>query len=200
MPRGRYIWLVGPDGSGKSTIASGVDPGTAEVVYWRAGVLPMARQVVGKSVESGVNSRPHDREPDAPLRALARLAYYAADNVLGYWLRVRPALRRGSHVIVDRGWIDMVVDPRRYGLASGTAARIIMGFLPSPDAVVLAQVAPETAHARKPELPTHEIARQYARWASLGAGMRGFHVIDNEQPPTDAVADFNDLLHRLSAP
>jgi thymidylate kinase len=197
--RGSYVWLVGPDGAGKSTVASGIDPGTTEVVYWRAGVLPMARQIVGKPVEAGVNSQPHDREPDSSVRAMARLTYYAIDNALGYWFRVRPALRRGSNVLVDRGWIDMVVDPRRYGFSSGRPARMIMRLLPAPDAVVLTKVSPQTAHSRKPELPLEEIARQYAQWANLGAGMRNFHVIDNEQPSTDAVAAFNELLDRLRA-
>lgn len=199
--RGSYIWLVGPDGSGKSTLASSVEPEDTEIVYWRASVLPMAKQLVGRPADREVNSTPHARTPDGAGRALVRLLYYAVDNVLGYWFRVRPAVRAGRNFVVDRGWADMTVDHRRYGLSSPRLPRALMGLLPRPDAVVLVRVDPRTAHARKPELSIEEIERQYRQWDNLRLrGVRRIEI-DNEHSPgaaADQMARALDELRRTS--
>ncbi|MCW2797048.1 MAG: Thymidylate kinaselike protein [Nocardioides sp.] len=195
--RGTYIWLVGPDGSGKSTLAAGVDPDDSEIVYWRASVLPMAKQLIGQSMDSDVNSTPHARQPDRAARALARLLYYAVDNVLGYWFRVRPVVKTGRNIIVDRGWADMTVDSRRYGFASPRLPRVLMRVLPRPDALVVVRVAARTAHERKPELSIEEIERQYRQWDLLHLrGVRKIEI-DNECSPHLAAEQFGRAIDDL---
>lgn len=193
---GAYVWLVGPDGSGKSTLASGL-PDDVLIKYWRVGVLPMARQIAGKAPSTEINTDPHSRKPDPAFRAAARLLYYAFDNVLGHLLVVNPARRRGTTVVVDRGWADMVVDPRRYGLRNPRLARLIGQILPRPDAIIVAAVDPATAHSRKPELPVGEIARQYQKWQSLRWSNVPIVTIDNEGSPEASIQALDVLLMEL---
>jgi hypothetical protein len=141
----------------------------------------MAGAVAGRRVEEGVNSRPHDLQANNRLKATARVAWYFADYLLGYLVAIRPTTRRGRTFIIERGWGDMVVDFRRYGLRSPRLPLLLLRLMPQPDVVFVVSVPPATARERKPELPEDEIRRQYEEWHALP--MRSSKaVIDNRLP------------------
>jgi thymidylate kinase len=197
LTEARYVWLVGPDGSGKSSIADELATAGTVVHYWRPGALPMAMELVGRVPEPGVNSRPHDRHPDSLPRALARGVYYALDYLLGYYTVVRPSLRAGSHVVIDRGWADMVVDPRRYGFASARIPSLLMRLVRKPDALAVVRVDPHVAHERKPELSPEEIARQYDTWEAIDVRPAVKISVDNHGPLEHSVRQLRTALGGL---
>jgi thymidylate kinase len=183
LRRGRYVWVVGPDGCGKSSVAASLASSTGAVhLYWRPGLLPMAREAIGRPRVEGVNTRPHEVLANSPLRQAARLTYYLIDYVAGYWLKLRPELRSGRDVIIERAWADMSVDWRRYGLRGTEPVRRLGRLVHEPDVVLVVRVAPEEAHRRKPELPVGEIRRQYAAWRAYPFRRAAVHVLDNDVP------------------
>ena len=67
-----------------------------------------------RSVPDVPVTEPHRDPPYHPLASLAKTAYLLVDVWLGWRLRIRPFVRRGGWVIIERGWWDIAVDPLRY--------------------------------------------------------------------------------------
>lgn len=191
--RGAIVAIVGPDGSGKSTLAAALALRTgAEHRYVRIGPLPWPGRLTGKPLGKEITSAPQARRRDGTVKAVLRLLYYWVDAWIG-WARVRST---GEAVVVERGHLDLAVDPRRYGFADGPLFRTFIGFFPRFDLLIVLDCASESV-SRKQELLIEEAERQTVTWKAL---RRGFHdrlVVDGEQPPAEllrqAAARFRQL-------
>jgi len=169
------VAVVGPDGVGKSSLIEELarqdDLVFNDVVvrHWRPALLPQLGSLVGRKLpaETSDGLRP-PRRTKGRLHWL-RISYYAADTLLGTFLKDRVAASRQKLIIYDRCFLDMAVDPLRYGLASSRGVLGLWRFLPKPDLIVLLHDSPERVDVRKPEMPQPEIERQLAVWGGLSA-------------------------------
>lgn len=187
---GDRVLIVGPDGSGKSTLATALAERVSGVhIYWRPGMLPMAGRIVGKRLEPGVNHDPHGQKLNSPIRSAVRVLYYLVDFTLGDLVRLRFGAHHRDVVVVERGWLDMIIDPQRYRLRSNRLCSLLQPLVPKADLLVLVVVPPEVAYARKAELPLHEIERQYMAWRSLDRGFRNRIELDGQAPVGSALAE-----------
>lgn len=193
-PRGLVLCLVGPDGAGKSTLAAQL---TAELRtraievrhdYWRPGLLPMPGRLVGKPAP-GLVTDPHGRPPHGRVKASLRLLHYFLDFRLGYWAIYRPLLRRGGVVVVERGWQDLLVDPRRYLMPFRQPAAVLAHLLPRPDVIAILAAPVDDLHARKQELTRAEIDRQLAAWRRQARARHGVIELDVREPPARLVEE-----------
>ena len=175
----RYAWrsgltvaLVGPDGVGKSSVAAALETVDRSVFtdvhvrHWRPGLLPDLGRLA--------RLRPkHDGGgPVAPRRRAGRfywprLLYYSLDFWLGHHLKDRWLLGRQVLLLYDRAFLDMLVDPVRYGLGSTSGMMSLWRMLPKPDLIIVLRDDPERVHARKPELGVAEVHRQLEAWHAL---------------------------------
>lgn len=170
--RGSFVVVVGPDGTGKSTLARGLIAASRDDfarvlhIHWRPGLLPRAGSIVG--AEAGDPTQPHARPPHGRVLSVALLAYDWIDFFLGTWLRIVPVRTRGGLVVMERGWFDMAVDPRRYRLDVPYRIVEMLGrLLPSPDTALILEADPQVLHDRKAELPIRELTRQSGRWREI---------------------------------
>jgi thymidylate kinase len=95
------------------------------------------------------------------LLSAARLAKNVTLANLTYWLRIRPLLRQGCLVMVDRYFYNYYLDPvsvKYYGPAWLLAAA--SRLFPAPEAVVTLSAPPEVLLQRKQELAKTEIYEQ----------------------------------------
>jgi thymidylate kinase len=196
---GVYVLVAGPDGTGKSTLVRGLTElggqqfRAVRTMHWRPGVLPRLGGLAGREAPDA--ARPHDRPPYGPLLSLVRLVYYWLDQVVGFWLAISPCRRRGGLVVMERGYWDMLVDPRRYRLGSPPAITRLLGpLVPRPDLTVVLGGDPAVIADRKSELPAAEIARQLGCWRRL-ARHRPTLLLDD--PLTEREV-FDQVARRLS--
>lgn len=173
---GVVVVVTGPDGSGKTEVAQRlVDKVLAPPVlhlHHRPALLP------SRTRHDGPVTEPHAQVPYPVWLSALKLIYLWADFVAGWWLRVRPVVGRGGSVVLERGWWDLAVDPRRYRLAPlGGMVRLLGAVLPRPDVTLVLTADPAILLARKQELPAQELQRQVATWQALAAGpMRAVEI------------------------
>jgi hypothetical protein len=208
QPTGMFILVVGPDGSGKSSVAEALPAVCTgpfrrwQHFHWRPGLLPRAGALFG--VPLGDPSDPHARPSHGVLASVASLGYHWLDFFLGGWLWIMPLKFRSGLVVVERGWWDIAIDPRRYRIAAPPAlVRMLGGLLPHPDLVIALEAPSDVLTARKSEIEPVELERQTRAWRSLALPHTKQVLLDATRPKTEVEATareavFSALTQRAS--
>jgi thymidylate kinase len=205
QPTGLMVYVVGPDGSGKTTFTESLLGETKtffrrhKLVHWTPGVLPPVSRLLRR--EPGDTSTPHARHPHSRAKSAAALVYYWLDNVIGGWGPLRYTRRRTGLVLVERGWWDMVVDPVRYRIAASPWAITLLGkSLPSPDLIFVLDAPANVFVSRKDEVPEAEVQRQVTAWRELAPTVGDTVLLDARKSPPEVVSDAREhLAQRLES-
>jgi len=187
---GVFVVVLGPDGSGKSTIINKVahslciDRAIIPVFtfHWRPQFLKT------KSVIKIVTD-PHSKPPRSRITSLVKLIYLIVVFNLGYLIKIRRLLHRDGIVIFDRYYHDILVDSQRYRLQAPLwLTRLISKTIPSPDLWILLDAPPEVLQSRKQEVSFEETKRQRNEYLYLIKHLHNGVVVDASQLP-DLVAE-----------
>lgn len=142
--KGRFIVLVGIDGSGKSSLLASVDvPGLTRTSWRDLRGCEMSSALVPEA-PTAIKSR---------LTGLARAMFIGGHFVAQYEQLVRPELERGRDVLLDSYWYKVLAKERILGELHPALTELCL-LLPVPDAVILVEVEPSTAFIRKRGRPT----------------------------------------------
>lgn len=192
-PTGWVMLVVGPDGSGKSSLAGSLLRRLEGVfrrevrIHWRPGLLPRPGRLFGRAEADA--SEPHSRSPYGRALSVGLLGYHWLDFFLGGWLRVGLMRLKSTLVIQERGWWDIAVDPRRYRLnVPPRIVRALGKLLPRPDVVLVLEASPEILSSRKAELTRGELTRQMTAWRRVLPGRTTIVRLDTSRP-LEEVAD-----------
>jgi dTMP kinase len=140
---GRLIAVSGVDGSGKSTLVSGLVgrlAGRGLTVHSLPALKPRDRSPVGWALRI-----PQPGDADARERWIA--GYFTLVLASNAAEVVAPALERGEWVVADRWALDHVANQRSFGLDLQEWTSWLKA-LPQPDVHLLVDVPPETAARR----------------------------------------------------
>lgn len=169
-PKGEFISVSGPDGSGKTTVLNlatvqlgklfGSRP--ENVGHFRPGIVPRIADIAKKAgVLSAVDENygsPHRAKPSGSLGSLLRLGYYLVDYIAGYWKKIRPALVRRELVVYDRYCFDLIADPARSRISlPAWIRRIALALVPLPHTAFFVHVPSAVVRQRKQELSAEAI-------------------------------------------
>lgn len=195
---GRFVALVGPDGTGKTTVAELLTAqwaGPTTYVHFRPALNgPLAR----RPSDLPDVPMPKTTDPGPRWQGWLRLVRSLGLFWLGYWRRLRPALRNDGLVVADRWGFGYAAQPAalRFG-GPAWLGRLAVRLLPQPDLTVNLTASPAVVRARKAELSCGQIGAELERWARLPIS-RLAHV-DAERPADEVAADIMALLRTEGA-
>ncbi len=217
-PTGLMVAFLGVDGAGKSTviarIAQDLDPafrGTKQyhkrsfpsVRKWteryRARHRPDKRKDESVSVHKDASvalNGPHALPPRKLLASLAKLGFVWIDyTLLGYVMDIYPHLIRGTLVLFDRHYHDLLVDPRRYRYGGPLwLARTVGRLLPRTQLVILLDAPPDVLYSRRQEFSFEEIARQREAYLQMARSLPNGYVVDASKPLDEVVARVEQII------
>jgi thymidylate kinase len=211
-PPGMFAALLGPDGSGKTTIAERTyeilrkiyrsDDGC--LIHWRPGVLPQLNRLFSKiTLKKGKGKndiRPMKSNPSGFIPSLFRLIYYSLDYLFGFFLFIRPKLHRGKLVIFDRYYYNFIVDPYRSKISLPKFIRyFFMIFIPKPDVVICLENDPTTILTRKQELSIEELKQQINDYRNLTLKLPNGYVVNGDESIAGVTNEVIDIILKKQA-
>ena len=187
-PRGVFAAFLGPDGSGKSTLTDLLVErlgGHADVlkvhrVYLGSGqpllwTRKLTRRLHGKTGPRAA-AKPATARDVSPRRLRGPL-HVMADEILRYWVQVRPRLAPHGVVLVDRYAYD-VLRVNNHTVQRPWFRRLAVAIIPSPQVTFLLEGDPEVITARKQELTVAETTRQLHAYRKLAGLVPNFHPLE----------------------
>lgn len=207
-PNGIFIVLLGPDGSGKSTIANGMILSMKKLFpessyyHGRFGIIPDSRfflnialKFIGKRSlpnSEEIKSASRITEPYGMSKAFMYIVYYIVDYILGYFVIVRTHAI-GDIIIFDRYFFDYFVQPH-FRNVPRCILRFLTQVIPSPDMIIYLKCAPEEIHRRKPELRPEEIKRQQEAVETTFSNMSNFIEIKTNNDAQTTIMQLSGII------
>lgn len=166
---GIFMVFIGPDGSGKTTIAKAIleDEEIRKLFqlknyfHGRFSYLPELKAIVSffnKNIKKDSNSVNFSPDEFGILRAIIYPVYYSLDYLIGHFL-IRKIKAYYSIVIFDRYFYDYFIQ-KKYAKCPRWLLSLIAKIIPKPDLVIYLKNDPEIIYTRKEDLPMKEIKRQ----------------------------------------
>jgi hypothetical protein len=167
MVHSKYIIILGPDGSGKTTLSDKLaekikaEKRSVKRINFSFGIMPPISSVLRRKKHKYLPEGETNSGMVVPLPLVISVLlaiWYGIDHLLGHW-RLRYTLNQ-EIVIFARSYHDFLYQ-RAYLNLPPFIPRLFLALGPKPDLLMTPFRDPQVINENKPELTTVEIARQY---------------------------------------
>jgi thymidylate kinase len=178
--------ILGPDGAGKSSVIVGLADHLSQ-----SGLAARVRHLKPRMVAQlrGQQERmvvdPHGRPRRGVSLSLAKIVVWLIEE----WCARLFDEPKGTLLLCDRYYHDLLVDPRRYRFgAPRWTADLIGRLMPQPDLWILLDAPAEVLQVRKQEVPLQETARQCEAYRRFVCRRRRHVIVDAAHPLSEVLA------------
>lgn len=186
-PRGLFVCFLGPDGSGKSSTTDLME----QLLGAQQAVLPVHRVYMGSGTPvlptRKLTRRLHGIKKDGEGKAqeirdvtprrLRGALHVTADEILRYWVQVRPKLSPHGIVLADRYAYDLF-RVNNAKVRTKWFRRLATLVIPAPDLTFFLEGDPAVIAERKKELTVEETVRQQSAYRELAGFVPNFRPLD----------------------
>ena len=193
-PPGLVVTLLGPDGSGKSIVATMLIDKLSSTfatqkglkVHWKPPRFFRHRSGTRDPAMSSDGQRLWGRFVSFPFFAYCWFNFFPRA-----WLQSRRIAFKSGLVVIDQYCYDFFVSPSHYGLQVSPIV-VAWGYrlLPKPDLLFLLDAFPDTLQARQQEVLWSEPARQHGCFRTLIQRLKQGRIVD-------ATADPEEVANRM---
>jgi len=178
QPTGLNIAIMGPDGSGKTTVIEQLEQDMGEafrrIQYFHLYPKPGSHGVV--------HTDPHNQKVRGFVPSVLKLMYFVFLYNVGFLRYVLPMKIKSTMSIFDRYYDDILVDPTRY--RNGTpewVVKFFRSFIPQPDLWIILDAPTEVIQKRKAEVTVEETERQRQAYIRLSKSKKNAILVDTNK-------------------
>ncbi len=198
-PTGLFVVIMGPDGTGKSTLIEHLVEAVGPV-FRRHRIFHWRPMLLWRRKFGGDTAHPHGQPPHGSWWSTVRLFAHLLDYWLGYCLLIRPLLARSGLVVFDRYFHDVVADPKRYRFGGPLwLARFLSRLIPKPDLFFALDAPVEVIFSRKQEVLREDVLSQRLVYLQFANTFRHGRVVDSAVPLERVVADVGRTVQKYLA-
>ena len=166
-PTGISIAVLGPDGSGKSTLIKNLRM-ELEHIGRKHKVVHFWPNKELNINEDKVNFSPHSSKPYNIYLSVMKLVYIFLRYEIETFFINKFQRIKSTIIWFDRHYIDLLVDPRRYKLQNVIwLTKIFMNFVRKPDILFIVDVNPKIVRSRVNEVSYEENQRQFYSYRKI---------------------------------
>lgn len=215
-PKGMLVAIVGPDGSGKSTIAGIIAKSLSlffpeqKIFHTRLQIFPELKSGLGltnrvknaisdntKDLYTEKGGKKTDRSIVSRVAAWVVVGYYTLEFVIGRYV-IFTIKRRMGLVVFDRYFYDFFAQPSTRDLIWGVR-KVLLFFIPKPDVIIHLVANSEIVYQRKDELSEKEIETQNKYFRRILEEERKCYTIQTDNCDARSVAaKVTDIIVRNS--
>ncbi len=193
FPTGLFLSVLGPDGSGKTTLIEYLKI-DLEGAFRQTNLYHLRPYFFGKS-QNKTACQPHNRKCYPKTISLLKLIYYWLDYIFGYLIKIKVALIRSRLVIFDRYFDDILVDPKRLRLRnSEILSKFLYFFVPKPDITFLLDAPPVIIFKRKQEVILEEVTRQRELYKIIAQRSSSYIIVDGSKNAREVAKKCIDVI------